>query len=220
MSGRAMHPVFIGLCGPSGCGKSTLANNVVRLLGEEVVAVLSLDSFYKDLSALPPEERETADFDRPEALDGERLREVIETLGNGGEAPLPVYDFATHTRLADGVAFPPRPVIFIEGIFVFSFPWLLPRLSSRIYLDLDPETCLAWRIARDKKERGRGEEEVRARFERDVLPAMKSRVEPQKAFATRVLEAWRPSEELVREVLREIARIPGVQSRIVPRPGS
>jgi uridine kinase len=197
---------FIGLAGPSGCGKSCLASALQRELGEAACGVLSLDSYYRDLGHLPVEERNKNNFDQPAALDANRMQADLERLKSGLPIDVPAYDFATHARLPESAAFSPRPVVILEGVFVFCFSEFFALLDLRIYVDVDVEVCLARRMARDVHDRGRDEAGVRAQFDRWVRPSVKQWVLPQKSQADLVLDGTRPLGDLVAETLRHIPR--------------
>ena len=49
--------VVIGIAGGSGSGKTTVVRKIIQSLPKESVAVLSQDSYYKDNSHIPLEER-------------------------------------------------------------------------------------------------------------------------------------------------------------------
>ena len=66
--------IIIGISGASASGKSLLAHTIVNELGTDQVAVISEDSYYKDLTHLSAAERNEVNFDHPDALDHELLR--------------------------------------------------------------------------------------------------------------------------------------------------
>ena len=57
--------MIIGICGGSGSGKSTVAKKLVEVFGETQTVLLAQDSYYKDHSDLPLEERAKVNFDHP-----------------------------------------------------------------------------------------------------------------------------------------------------------
>ncbi len=58
---------MIGIAGPSGSGKSELSRRLSAATGAPIV--ISLDSYYRDLTHLPLEDRADANFDEPASLD-------------------------------------------------------------------------------------------------------------------------------------------------------
>ena len=196
-----MKPFLVAIAGPSGSGKSHLARALHGRIGSESCALISLDSYYKDLSHLPMEERELVNFDHPSAMDSERLAADLGRLSSGQPARIPVYDFASHTRSPEEVVVEPKPILIIEGLFALAMEPASSPFGLRIYVETDVETCLARRLARDVTERGRDEASVREAFDRFVRPSLASFVEPQKARADLVLDGTKPESGLVKSCL-------------------
>ena len=90
-------PHMIGIAGPSCSGKSEIAGYLMKQFSGMNPVVLTLDAYYHDLSHLDPAVRERRNFDVPEALNHELLREQLLALAHGNAIDKPVYDFATHT---------------------------------------------------------------------------------------------------------------------------
>ena len=70
-----MKMLIIGITGGTGCGKTTVVNQIIKELSGEEVTVISQDSYYKDLSHLSFEERTKNNFDHPNSIDFELLKE-------------------------------------------------------------------------------------------------------------------------------------------------
>jgi len=174
---------LIAVVGGSGSGKSWIAARVGEWTGQKV-AHLCQDDFYQDLSHLPERERALVNFDDPEAIDWETLREVLDALRQGKAAEIPVYDFATHTRLPVGRLFPPAEVVVLDGLWLLHHEWLREKFSLSVFVDCPEEERLRRRIARDVLERGRTEESVRRQFSNHVQPMHAKFVEPQAQWAT------------------------------------
>ena len=60
---------IIGIAGGTGSGKTTVVKKIVESLPPHYVAVVPLDSYYNDTTALTDEERKAINFDHPDALD-------------------------------------------------------------------------------------------------------------------------------------------------------
>ncbi|HRJ75466.1 MAG TPA: uridine kinase, partial [Anaerolineales bacterium] len=50
-------PLVIGIAGGSGSGKTTVAQEILKRVGAEKIAYLQHDSYYKELTGLPPTQR-------------------------------------------------------------------------------------------------------------------------------------------------------------------
>ena len=88
--------LVIGIAGGSGSGKTTVVNAITEKLKEKVV-VIPQDSYYKDSSHLPLEERQQINFDHPDAIDFKLLCEQLKELKNLHHL-LPVKDRDRHGR--------------------------------------------------------------------------------------------------------------------------
>ncbi len=73
-------PFLIGVAGGSSSGKTTVAERLAELAGEAHLALLKLDSYYVPLDDLPREERESFDYDHPDAFDWALLNDHIAAL--------------------------------------------------------------------------------------------------------------------------------------------
>ncbi|MBW1903345.1 MAG: uridine kinase, partial [Deltaproteobacteria bacterium] len=110
-------PHIIGVAGPSCSGKSEIARRLIKKFGEMNSVILTLDSYYHDLSPLDPAEREAQNFDVPEALDHDLLRQQLLAVASGSAIEKPLYDFATHTRSPQSERIVPGETVIIEGLF-------------------------------------------------------------------------------------------------------
>jgi uridine kinase len=199
-----MRPFFVAVAGPSGSGKSHLAQVLVEAIGPETCGLISMDSYYKDLSHLLFAERQLVNFDHPSALDEVRWASDLESLCRGESARIPIYDFTTHTRAAEERNWQPKPVVMIEGLFALTMEPATRPFDLRVYLDVNADTCLARRVARDVVERGRDEADVRMAFEQFVRPSISAVIEPQKVLADLVLDGTFPEKDLVSSCMERL----------------
>ncbi|XP_034551588.1 uridine-cytidine kinase-like 1a isoform X2 [Notolabrus celidotus] len=175
----------IGLCGGSASGKTTVANKIIEALDVPWVVLLSMDSFYKDLS---PEEQTLAanndyNFDHPGAFDFELLVATLRKLKQGRSVKIPVYDFTTHRRQKDWKNVYGASVIIFEGIMSFADKELLQLLDMKIFVDTDSDIRLVRRLRRDITERGRDIEGVIKQYNKFVKPAFEQYIEPTMRLA-------------------------------------
>ncbi len=176
-------PLVIGIAGGSGSGKTTLAHMILERVGPQRIAYLPHDAYYKDLSALPPNERATINFDHPNSLDNDLLIEHIKRLKQFESVDLPVYDFKTHSRTEKKVHVEPRMIIMVEGILIYAEPALRDLLDVKIFVDTDPDIRFIRRLDRDISERGRTTESVIRQYLATVRPMHLEFVEPSKRYA-------------------------------------
>jgi len=177
------NPLVIGIAGGSGSGKTTVATNILQRVGPENIAFLQHDSYYKDLSGLPPVQRAEINFDHPNSLETDLLIQHVAALRDGMAVEVPIYDFSTDRRTADTVTLKPRNVIIVEGILIFTEAALRKMLDVKIYVDTDADLRFIRRLERDINERGRTTESVIKQYLSTVRPMHLEFVEPSKRYA-------------------------------------
>lgn len=177
------HTIIIGISGASASGKSLLANTIVNELGSDRVAVISEDSYYKDLHNLPLEERAKTNFDHPDALDHELLIQHLKMLRQGKTVEIPKYDFALHQRKTESRTLGQHRIIVLEGILLFVDPELRKTMDIRIFMDTSLDICLMRRLRRDILERKRSLESILDQYQNTVRPMYLQFIEPSKKYA-------------------------------------
>ncbi len=178
-----MQSVFLGIAGGTGSGKTTVARKIQEFLPPGSSVILDHDSYYRDRSDLPFEERERLNYDHPESLDNELLVAAIDQLRAGHTIQKPVYDFATHTRLARTVEVKPAPIVIVEGILILVDEALRSRLDIKLFVDTDADLRVFRRIRRDMERRGRSFSSIRHQYYTTVRPMHLQFVEPSKRWA-------------------------------------
>jgi uridine kinase len=176
-------PLVIGIAGGSGSGKTTLARVILERVGEEHIAYLPHDAYYKDLSDLPLNQRATINFDHPDSLDSDLLALHIQQLRSQQAIDLPIYDFKTHSRTNRTIRIEPQPVIMVEGILIFTDRALRELFDVKIFVDTDPDLRFIRRLERDINERGRTTDTVIRQYLATVRPMHLEFVEPSKRYA-------------------------------------
>lgn len=204
-----MKPYLIGIAGPSCSGKSELAKILKR---ELAAAVITLDSYYRELAHLPFEERARTNFDEPAALDEELLIAQVRSLANGCAVDRPVYDFARHTRSGEFERIEPAGFVVAEGLFALHWPELRALYGTSVFIDVDDEICFRRRLERDVRERGRTPESVRAQYENTVRPMAERYIRPARAWADVVVSGTEPLEK---SALAVLARLPLSPARLI-----
>lgn len=175
--------LIIGIAGGTGSGKTTVVNKIIKSLPPGEVAVLPQDSYYKDSSHVPPEERSKINFDEPAAIEWTLLVDHLEQLRNGKTIQMPTYSYLTCTRQTETVEVEPRDVVIVEGILVLTDPVLRDMLDVKVFVDADADDRLIRVIARDCVERGRTPMAVITRYQEVLKPMHSMYIEPSKKCA-------------------------------------
>jgi len=176
-------PFLIGIAGGTGSGKTTVANAIAKRVGEERIAILSHDSYYRDFVDLPKDILDRQNFDHPDSLESELLVRHIKALKQGMVVETPIYDFKVHRRAAETRRVEPRKVILVDGILIYAEPELRKLFDVKIYVDTDADIRFIRRLKRDIAERGRTVESVVKQYESTVRPMHMEFVEPSKRYA-------------------------------------
>lgn len=141
------------------------------------------DSYYKDSSHIPPEERSKINFDEPDAIEWTLLVEHLKDLRAGKTIQMPTYSYLTCTRQQETVEVTPSDVIIVEGILVLTDPTIRSLLDVKVFVDADADDRLIRVIARDCIERGRTPEIVINRYQDVLKPMHMQYIEPCKRYA-------------------------------------
>ncbi len=176
--------LIIGIAGGTGSGKSTVVRQITKILGDNDVVVIPQDSYYKDNSHLPLEERLELNFDHPQSVDFELLITQLNDLKKGVAVDQPIYSYLTCSRSKDdNVRVNPSKVIIVEGILIFTCEELRNCMDIKVFVDADADDRLGRVITRDNIERGRSVEKVLERYEKTVKPMHLQFIEPSKRYA-------------------------------------
>jgi uridine kinase len=194
--------LLVAIAGGSGSGKTTLAQQIHRSLEEDVL-IVSQDSYYKDLSHLPLEEREKTNFDHPDAIDFTLMHEQLNQLASGKSIAKPIYDFSIHSRSGSEEVHSKR-IIVVEGILVLAIPEIREMMDIKIFVDTDDDIRLLRRIERDIKERGRTLEGVHKQYIATVRPMHLKFVQASKRYADVIIPAEEPNPTALSMVLSQL----------------
>jgi uridine kinase len=183
---------FIGIAGASGCGKtyfSELLKAKFQGAASSVeVEIISCDNYYKPYPGLV---KAPVDFnwDLPESMDLALLHTHLDSLKRGETIKVPEFDYLTSQRVGDKQTIDGSKVkiVIVEGLFVFVDQSLRDLFDLKIFAWLEPDICLARRLVRDFKERGKNYDETIEQYQKQVKPAYVNFIEPTKKFADLII---------------------------------
>ena len=174
--------LVIGIAGGSGSGKTTVVKAIVNQLQGRVV-VIPQDSYYKDSSHVPEEERKNINFDHPDAIDWKLMCQQIRELKSGKAIEQPIYSYITCSRSSETITVEPDDVVIVEGILIFTCKELRDQMNIKIFVDADGDDRLMRIIVRDIAERGRTIETAIEHYCNTVKPMHLQFIEPSKRYA-------------------------------------
>ena len=175
--------ILIGIAGASGSGKTHVANSIIESFGPDKAVVIQEDSYYKDLSDVPYEERVTKNFDHPDAFDHDLLAEHLLQLLNGEAVSHPIYDYKLHIRSKETKNVGPGVLIILEGILILYNAKLRELMDYRVFIDTALDICFVRRLKRDIEERGRTVDSVTRQYRETVRPMYLEFIAPSKQYA-------------------------------------
>jgi uridine kinase len=144
---------------------------------------LAQDSYYKDGTALSPQDRAAINYDHPDAFDTSLLIQDLRDLKAGRPVPHLTYDHAAYSRRVLPDPLSPRPVILLEGILILAEEPLRRLMDIKLFIDTDADVRILRRLSRDLLERGRHFESVQRQYLESVRPMHLEFVEPSKRYA-------------------------------------
>ena len=213
MPSPANKPLVLGIAGCSGSGKTTLAAELATQLE---ATLFPLDLYYRDLSQFPLDSRHKLNFDHPDSLESELFIEHVRGLAEGRAIQRPVYNFKTHSRVPNAFdTITPASVVIVEGILALHYAELIPLYNFSIFVNAPHDICLARRIHRDMRDRGRTEQSVRDQFHATARPMADLYVLPSQAHASVTVEGTDSLDWSVEQILKRLH-----QANLMPRPSA
>lgn len=199
--------VVLGIAGGSGSGKSWLARSIAEAFPGRCVTVCH-DWYYKHNGSMDAERTKKLNFDHPASLETSFLCGQLDELHAGRTIDAPIYDYATHTRLAETRRVEPRALLILDGILILDDKKLRARMDLSVYIEVPDDIRLMRRVRRDCTERGVALDETLRLYEEFVRPMHKRFVEPSARHATWI---WSQLEDksfpdlLIRDLRRRLS---------------
>ncbi|STO31255.1 Uridine kinase [Fusobacterium necrogenes] len=175
--------ILVGVAGGSGSGKTTVANNLVKTFRAEDAVLVEQDAYYRELVNMSFEERATVNFDHPDSIEFELLKEHLISLKNKRAIDRPIYDFTTHSRKEGVIKINPSKIVIVEGILIFAVPEIRELFDMKIFVDTDADEMILRRIERDMNERGRSFASIKNQYLTTVKPMFLEFCESSKRYA-------------------------------------
>lgn len=175
-----IHPYIVGICGGSGSGKTYFLNRLVESLGEDDLTLVSQDNYYKPREEQPRDSEGLINFDHPNSINLQNLTQDIQRIINGESFELLEYTFNNPNVTPKVFQIEPRPIIIIEGLFIYHLPELANLIDLKIFVEAAEYNRLIRRLRRDTTERGYSYESIMRDYEKFVAPMYKKYVEPTK----------------------------------------
>ncbi len=178
-----MNRIIIGISGCSASGKSFIVKYILDNLGEDIVSVLYQDNYYKKREQQVKDDKGNYNFDLPTSFHIDQLIDDIKKIKNGEVVIRNEYTFNNPDVIPKKIIVKPRPIVLVEGLFLFDNSDLSSLFDKKIFIDSKIETMIDRRIKRDYKIRGYDKDDVIYKFKNHVIPAYKKYIFPHKDYS-------------------------------------
>ena len=176
-------PFLIGVTGGSASGKTSLCKAIHDSLGTSSCTMISVDSFYKNLTPSQLNDVSNYNFDHPDAFGFSELLISIQQLQKGEPVDIPIYDYVNYRRSGELLRIEPSKVIIVEGIMSLYDQDVRKLFDLKIFVHTDDDERLARRILRDTLTRGRDVVSIIQWYRRFVKPAFDEFISPVMKYA-------------------------------------
>ncbi len=119
-------------------------------------------------------------FDHPNAMDWDLIKETFNKLCNHEDVMIPNYNYQTCQRDGEGIFLKCTELVLVEGIFALFDEKLRAEMDLKIFVHADDDIRLLRRLKRDVLHRGRTVEGVIKSYNRFVKAAYDEYIKPVK----------------------------------------
>lgn len=176
-------PFVVGITGGSASGKTFFTERLIRGLPKDGVTRISQDNYYRPIHEIPKDSNGVENFDLPETIDHHLFASHIAALKKGESVSQKEYTFNNPKAVANILHLHSRPVIIVEGLFIYYYPEVADQIDLKIFVDAKEHVKIKRRIVRDNNERGYDIEDVLYRWEYHVAPTYDKFIKPLRAAA-------------------------------------
>ena len=135
-----------------------------------------------------------------------------ENLINDKTTNIPVYSFKRHKRLNETLRIDPKPIIIIEGIFVFHNPKIRDLINCKVFVDTPADIRILRRAKRDINKRERSIESIFSQYINTVKPMHEKFIEPTINYADIIVKDGGKNPMAIEVINKKL--IPMIKSKI------
>ena len=180
--------MIIGISGSSGSGKSFVVKYLIDNLPKDLISIVYQDNYYKKRGDQEKDINGKYNFDLPTSFINEDLIADIKALRKGVSISRDEYNFNNPKIISNKIIVNPKPIIILEGLFLFNLPSLSKILDRKIFIDCETDLMIERRIKRDTKIRGYDKYDVLYKYENHVIPAYHKYILPYKKDVDLVID--------------------------------
>ncbi|NEP03215.1 MAG: phosphoribulokinase [Symploca sp. SIO2E9] len=184
-------PIILGIVGDSAAGKTTLTKGIAQVLGSDEVTVICTDDYHRydrkqraeiGISALHPD---------CNYLD--IIEQHLSLLRNGKPILKPIYNHTTGS-FDPPEYIKPRKFVIVEGLLGYYSRIAREYYDVKVYLAPPESLRTQWKINRDTRKRGYGEQQVVEQLKKRE-PDSEEFIRPQRKWSDIVVSFYPPEND-------------------------
>ena len=201
---------LFGISGSSGSGKSFIVKFLKSSLGPEVLSVIYHDNYYKKREDQEKDRQGNYNFDLPSSFHQDELVEDLIKIKSGKSIIRKEYTFNNPKINPRSLRVEPKPIVIVEGLFLFNDPNISKFLDKKIFIDCDLNVMIDRRITRDHKKRGYDKSDVLYKYNNHVLPAFNKFILPHKDKSDLIVNNSKNNNSAPEAILEYIIKESGI----------
>ena len=201
---------LFGISGSSGSGKSFIVKFLKSSLDPEVLSVIYHDNYYKKREDQEKDRRGNYNFDLPSSFHQDELVEDLIRIKSGKSIIRKEYTFNNPKINPRSLRVEPKPIIILEGLFLFNDPNISKFLDKKIFIDCDLNVMIDRRITRDHEKRGYDKSDVLYKYNNHVLPAFNKFILPHKNKSDLIVNNSKNNNSAPEAILEYIIKESGI----------
>ena len=199
---------IIGITGGSGSGKSFLCKQIIDKINKDEILIITVDSYYKDLSNIQFEEREKNNFDHPISIEFNLLYNHLLRIKQNEPVDIPIYNYKTHTRNKEAKFINKKySLILLEGIFSLYDKKIREIIDNAVFIDIPNKIRKERRIIRDTKNRDRTVDSIITQYDNMVVPMFEKYIKPMKEKSDIIIKKFEQNDIGYSKLMQEIQKI-------------
>lgn len=175
--------MIVGICGGSGSGKTTLLRRLSDEFGHLNPSIFSMDNYYHPIEMQEKDDSGVYNFDRPDALDQDRLTSDLHRLLSGETIIVKEYHFNAPPERNVLIEINPSPLVIVEGLFLLHYEGVRSKLDFSVFIEVDHAVQLDRRLYRDQETRGYTREAILYQWKNHVIPCYERYLLPYRSNA-------------------------------------
>jgi len=199
---------IIGITGGSGSGKSFLCKQIADKINNDEILIITVDSYYKDLSNIKFKEREKNNFDHPISIEFNLLYNHLLRIKQNEPVDIPIYNYKTHTRKKEAKFINKKySLILLEGIFSLYDKKIRETMDNAVFIDVPNKIRKERRIIRDTKNRDRTVDSIINQYDNMVVPMFEKYIKPMKEKSNIIIKKFEKKDIGYSKLMQEIQKI-------------